>query len=351
MIALTLVTLLGPIVYNSISISDWMQHDLPNQSFQSSAETSKSVPLQPNKVTGTDSFRMPVSFDIANTFSYLGLTLQGFCFALALAYRSRRIEKENTHIRATYTKQLEAELNERTQELLAQERLLEEQRMHQLTNDFEQKQAETEMAALRAQMNPHFIFNCLNSIKLYAVDNEPAKASEYLTKFARLIRLVLENSRASKVTLENELEALQLYLEMEALRFEDKLQFYIQVDPSVEIDFVEIPPLLIQPYVENAIWHGLMHKLEGGTVWVQVEQLEENQLLIRIKDNGVGRAKAAELKSKSATRRKSFGMALTSERIGLINQLYQAQTVVQIQDLTNGKGDPTGTEVILQIPL
>lgn len=347
MIGLTIATLAGPVLYHSIPA--WSHSDLAVESSQPPVDTAKPIPGQPGVYS--DSFMLPVSDNIANTFTYLGLTLQGFCFALALAYRGRRIEQENTRIQATFTRQLQTELEQRTSEVLAQQRLLEAQRLHQLTTDFEQKQAETEMAALRAQMNPHFIFNCLNSIKLYAIDNEAAKASEYLTKFARLIRLVLENSRANKVTLEDELEALQLYLDMEALRFEDKLHFQIQVDPRIDLDFVEIPPLLIQPYVENAIWHGLMHKPEGGTVWIDVNQLKEHQLTIRIKDNGVGRAKAVELNSKSATKRKSFGMKLTSERIGLINQLYQAQTVAQIQDLRDEQGEPAGTEVVLQIAL
>ncbi|GAB3227162.1 hypothetical protein GCM10027423_64260 [Spirosoma arcticum] len=281
----------------------------------------------------------------------MSFALQGFCFTLALAYRNQIIERDNTAIRATYTEQLEQELSQRTQELRAQERLLEEERFRQLEETFEHKQAETEMAALRAQMNPHFIFNCLNAIKYYSTDNESSKATEYLTKFAKLIRLVLENSRSNRVTLNDELQALELYLEMEAMRFGSKLTFQIEIDPAIDSEFVEIPPLLIQPYVENAIWHGLMHKEKGGTVWVRVEQPKENGLLITIKDDGVGRAKATELKSKSATQHKSFGMKITSERIELINQMYHTQTQVQIQDMTDAMGHSIGTEVILCIPI
>ncbi|MBC8153224.1 MAG: tetratricopeptide repeat protein [Bacteroidetes bacterium] len=242
--------------------------------------------------------------------------------------------------------------NQRTNRLLAQQaKQLEEQRIRELEQTFEHRQAETEMAALRAQMNPHFIFNCLNSIKLYASDNEAAKASEYLTKFARLIRLVLENSRSERVTLSDELKALQLYGEMEVMRFKDKLSFRLEIDPGLETEFVEIPPLLIQPYIENAIWHGLMHKEAGGTVWVRVKQLREDLLQITVNDDGVGRAKAAELKSKSATKGKSFGLKMTGERIALINQVYHTQTDVQIHDLTNQQGQPAGTEVVLRIPI
>lgn len=241
------------------------------------------------------------------------------------------------------------QLNSR--QLAEQAKQLEEQRIRELEQTFIQKQAETEMAALRAQMNPHFIFNCLNAIKFYSTENESAKAAEYLTKFSKLIRLVLENSRSNRVSLKDELAALQLYMEMEAMRFGEKLSFHLETDSRIDTDFVEIPPLLIQPYVENAIWHGLMHKEQGGTVWVRVEQPHKDRLTITIRDDGVGRAKAMELKSKSATQRKSFGMKITSERIELINQLYQTHTQVEIQDLTNAEGQPRGTQVVLQIPI
>lgn len=281
----------------------------------------------------------------------LGIAVEALCFALALAYRGRLVELENTSLRATYTQELEDKLAQRTHEIQEQSRLLEAQHIRQLELGFEQKLAETEMTALRAQMNPHFIFNCLNSIKLYATENDAAKASVYLTKFSRLIRLVLENSRSERVTLQNELDALQLYLAMEAMRFKDKLRFDIIVDEKLDTEFVKIPPLLLQPYVENAIWHGLMHKLEGGKVVVRVEQPQDNRLRVTIADDGIGRAEAAALKSKSATPKKSFGMNVTSERIALINQLYKTCTHVQISDLVDSEGHPAGTEVVLEIPI
>lgn len=354
MILLTLVTVLGPMIYHVVSIAQLygrMEQARPSAAAQPQRAVARPPDKKPTPGVHTDSVLIPVGHDVADTFSHLGLVLQGLCFAFALAYRSRRLEQENDRIRATYTEQLEQELAERTQELIAQERRLEEQRFHQLELAFEHQQAETKMTALRAQMNPHFIFNCLNSIKLYATDNEAAKASQYLTKFSKLIRLVLENSRSERVTLANELQALQLYLEMEAMRFKDKLRFSIEVASGIDTEFMEIPPLLIQPYVENAIWHGLMHKEAGGTVWIRVEQPQENLLQVTVKDDGVGRAKAVELKSKSATKGKSFGMKMTGERIALINQVYHTQTDVQIYDLTNVQGQPAGTEVVLRIPI
>ncbi len=216
---------------------------------------------------------------------------------------------------------------------------------------FQQRIAETEMSALRAQMNPHFIFNCLNSIKLYTLQNDTDKASDYLSKFARLIRLVLENSRADRVPLQHELDALRLYIELEAMRFKEKVQFAIIVSADIDQAFVAVPPLLIQPYVENAIWHGLMHKPGGGTVTITVSQPDEACLHVEITDNGIGRARAEALKSKSAGRKTSIGMQVTADRIRMINQLYNIQTSARILDLIAPNGSPLGTSVVLEIPV
>ena len=282
-------------------------------------------------------------------FMAVGLFTELFCFSLALAYRNKLMEVEKNNLQQHYTSELETALSQRTLEIKEQSRRLEEHHAGQMKMAFEQKLAEIEMTALRAQMNPHFIFNCLNSIQLYTSDNEAAKASTYLTKFSRLIRLVLENSRNDKVTLKDELDALGLYLEMEAMRFKNKLQFSIDVAAELDTDIIEIPPMLLQPYVENAIWHGLMHKKEGGMVHVKVEQQQTDCLQITITDDGIGRKKAAELKSKSATANKSFGMKVTNERITLINQVYQTNTKVHVHDLEDAEGHNTGTEVVLEI--
>lgn len=222
---------------------------------------------------------------------------------------------------------------------------------NKIIEEVTQKIAETEITALRSQMNPHFIFNCLNSIKLYSLENDSQSASDYLTKFSRLIRLVLENSRSEKVTLENELETLKLYIEMEAMRFKDKVKYQINIAPNIDQQFIEIPPLLIQPFVENSIWHGLMHKSDGGTVKIEVTQPNDNIIHIEILDDGIGREKALEYKSKSAMKQKSFGMKVTNERIELINQIYKTNTEVEIIDLKNKNGEALGTKVILNIPI
>lgn len=217
--------------------------------------------------------------------------------------------------------------------------------------DTRQKMTEVEMQALRAQMNPHFIFNCLNSINRYIVKSDQATASLYLTRFAKLIRLILDNSNSKNVILSNELEALKLYIEMEALRFDKKFIYHITVDDNLNIDSVELPPLIIQPYVENAIWHGLLHRDQDGMLDIHLRLIKENILECIIEDNGVGRARARELRSKSATSRKSLGMKLTEDRLQLLNKHAELNAGIDILDLQHPDGTPAGTRVILTIPI
>jgi ligand-binding sensor domain-containing protein/putative methionine-R-sulfoxide reductase with GAF domain len=227
----------------------------------------------------------------------------------------------------------------------------EKQQAQRTLMDTQQKMTEVEMQALRAQMNPHFIFNCLNSINRYIVKSDQATASLYLTRFAKLIRLILDNSNSKNVILSNELEALKLYIEMEALRFDKKFTYRISVADNVSTDSLEVPPLIIQPYVENAIWHGLLHKEQEGRLHIQVSQPVEGMLQCEIEDNGIGREKAKEMKSKSAVSRKSLGMKLTEDRLSLLNKHATLNASIDIIDLTNGHGEATGTRVIIKIPV
>lgn len=237
-------------------------------------------------------------------------------------------------------------LKDRLEKDLVLERLEKEQKLAAYKN----RTADLEMMALRAQMNPHFIFNCLNSINRFILKNEPETASDYLTKFSRLIRLILQNSQARLVCLENELEALRLYVDMEVSRFERHFEYQITCDPDLEIEHIEVPPLVIQPYVENAIWHGLMHKGDKGHLLIELHQ-EKNMLHCLITDDGVGRKRAAELKSKSASKNKSLGMQITAHRLELINALNEKATTVEVNDLVDALGEPCGTSVLLKIPV
>lgn len=233
-------------------------------------------------------------------------------------------------------------------------RIKQVKKKEKLKTQYEKKLANVEMTALLAQMNPHFLFNSLNSIDSYIIRNESGKASEYLNNFARLMRLILQNSRSNYISLKDELESLELYLQMESLRFRDKFQYKICVSESLDAASVVIPPMLIQPYVENAIWHGLMHKKDGGcgVVEIHISQDRENNLVCVVRDNGIGRVKAEALKAQNpGNRKKSMGMQITRDRIDMINKLYNTSTEVKITDLVDGEGQPAGTEVRLVIPI
>jgi len=222
-----------------------------------------------------------------------------------------------------------------------------------LKSEYERKLANVEMSALLAQMNPHFLFNSLNSIDSYIIRNESKKASEYLNNFARLMRLILQNSRSNYISLKDELEALELYIQMESLRFKNKFHYSIAVEGGLDTSSIVIPPMLIQPYVENAIWHGLMHKTNGVQGLVKINILKkEDDLLCLIEDNGIGRKMAAELKAhKQSNHKRSMGMQITQDRIEIINKLYNMNASINIYDLNDEQGNAKGTKVELTIPV
>lgn len=224
------------------------------------------------------------------------------------------------------------------------------EREEKLKTDFNKQLSETRMQALRAQMNPHFVFNCLNSINRYIIKSDIKTSSLYLTKFAKLIRLILDNSEHKLVVLSNELEALSLYIEMEQLRFDHKFNFSINISPEVESDHISIPPLLIQPYVENAIWHGLLHKTDPGELIINLHQQEE-QLICEIIDNGIGREQSKQFTSATAKTRKSVGIKLTEERLKLYAEDISSIGQQKIIDLYDREGNASGTKVILTIPI
>lgn len=219
-----------------------------------------------------------------------------------------------------------------------------------LTTEYNTRLAEVELTALRAQMNPHFLFNSLNSIRHHLLNSDTEAADRYLSKFARLIRLILDHSDQRVVPLADELLALRLYLELEAARFDDKFAFHISVDPAIGTDTAMIPPMLIQPYLENAVWHGLMQKEEGGSIDLRITQ-EDRVLRVVVEDDGIGRARAGELKSRSALKSRSRGMSITQHRMEMIARRQGTSCQVQVEDLVLADGSPGGTRVTLLIPL
>ncbi len=232
-----------------------------------------------------------------------------------------------------------------------QSRIDQIQKEAQIKSEYERKLADVEMSALRAQMNPHFVFNSLNSIDYFIINSEPEVASDYLNRFSRLIRLILQNSKSTIVPLKDDLEALKLYIEMESVRFDNLFDYEVKTETGLNLEQLCVPPMLMQPYVENAIWHGLMQKEDGkGKLELSLHQ-HNGHIICHIEDNGIGREAALKLKSKSASKRKSYGMKITSDRLEVLNKLADTDASVQIIDLKNEAGEATGTRVELIIPI
>ncbi|MCF8307386.1 MAG: histidine kinase [Bacteroidales bacterium] len=208
---------------------------------------------------------------------------------------------------------------------------------------------QSEQKALRAQMNPHFIFNSLNSIQEFVLEQKEDEAERYLSSFSSLMRDILEYSKKNFIWLADELKMLRLYLELEQLRFDESFDFDFQIDDNIEPSSIQIPPILLQPFAENAIRHGLLHKKEKGHIRIHIAQGEEDTVILSISDNGVGRKRAAQIESSKRTR-KAMGMKNTLERLQLINKIYNAQIATKITDNYHDDGSPAGTTIKIYIP-
>lgn len=211
----------------------------------------------------------------------------------------------------------------------------------------EKQYRDSELKALKAQMNPHFIFNVLNSIQEFIVLNEKQKASEYLAKFAELIRNYLNFSNQAFISLYEEIETITHYLELELLRFGNTLQYTIKIEDSIDSNAITIPTMLIQPYVENALKHGLFHKEGHKQISISFKKTTNDTLFCSIEDNGIGRKNSKAHKASKSTTHKSFASFATEERLALLNQRYKSNIGVTIIDIENN----AGTRVELTIPI
>lgn len=215
--------------------------------------------------------------------------------------------------------------------------------------EMNKKIANIESQALRAQMNPHFIFNTMTSIQHYISNNDTDAALKYLSKFAKLMRKIMDNSKQPLISVSEEINALELYLELEIMRFDKKFEYTINVDPSIDQNYDRIPSMLIQPYVENAIIHGLLPKQGSGKIHINMERYD-NTILCVIEDNGIGRERSKEFKKNRVQQHKSMGMSITAERLDILNSSLNSKLNAEIVDLYD-KGQPAGTRVRLIIPL
>lgn len=217
-------------------------------------------------------------------------------------------------------------------------------------SEMNRKVAEVTQANLRQQMNPHFIFNTLNSIQYYMYQHDKLATNNYLTKFSSLMRKVLENSQHTSVPLRDELDALKLYLELEIIRFKDKFSYEIIVDEELDTLLYKVPTMLIQPYVENSICHGLIPAENKGYIKIDLT-LKDDYISCTIEDNGIGRDAAMEKKKKSENNHSSLGTQIVSSRLDLVNALYGTSLKTIYTDLKNNSGESEGTRVEIQIPI
>ncbi len=250
-------------------------------------------------------------FLVDNNYMLLGGSIEIFVFTLGLGYKSRGILMDNARIQ---------------QEVL-----------------------QVEMRALRAQMNPHFIFNSLGSIQHLIRRDQKPEALQYLSKFSQLLRQILDSSNHSSVSLKEEIELLENYIELESLRFDGRFTYELRVDESLDVYNLEIPILLIQPHVENAILHGLLPKKGEARLEVNFEDYG-NQIRCTVQDNGIGRQKSSELKSARGVTHQSRGLSIVAERVSNLHDKEGDQQLIQITDIANEQNEAAGTRVSILIP-
>jgi len=207
-----------------------------------------------------------------------------------------------------------------------------------------------EQDMLRSQMNPHFIFNSLNSIKLYIINNDKTNAVYYLNKFSKLIRKILMASKEKETSLADELETMKLYMNIENMRFDNEIDFNIKVDPSINTEITKIPSLVLQPFLENSLWHGLSSKSNNKKIDLIVSKNNPNYITVEIIDNGIGRLASKKINDNKRLDRNSVGIDITKARLANFSESYQNSYTLAIEDLYDEQ-TPSGTKIILQIPI
>jgi len=203
------------------------------------------------------------------------------------------------------------------------------------------------LKSLRSQMNPHFIFNALNSVNSFIASNDERTANKYLSDFSHLMRAVLENSEEDFIPLQKEIELLDLYTKLEHFRFQDKFDYSITVDENVMVSDYQIPPMLLQPYIENAVWHGLRYKTEKGHLFITISKKSDTEITITVADDGIGRQRSKDLKTANQQKQKSKGMGNIKKRVAILNDMYKDKVDVFIDDYQDT--EDVGTKVIVTL--
>ena len=283
----------------------------------------------------------------------IGITIELITFSAGIGYRTYLNNKEKIKLQRALINEMqkneslmvarETELNEKVEAATLQ--VLKEEK-EKLVAEFSLQKKEIELSLLRNQMNPHFIFNSLNSIKSFIIKNQPRIAGEFLTKFATLMRLILSNSKEAEVPLSREIQTVTLYMELEQIRLMNKFSFEFNIEESVGAEDVMVQPLILQPFIENSIWHGIRHKEEDGLIRVNVSYVDDG-LLISIMDDGIGRVAASNKENNSLSKNKSYGMEITNERL---KKYYKEGFKMSVNDL-HPSSNETGTVVRLHLPI
>jgi signal transduction histidine kinase len=293
----------------------------------------------------------------ATIYFYSGIIIENIFFALALGYKQKMILMEHNNsqkeliIQLQENEQLKESLNTQLEkEVSSLSKQAEIDRLDAINLKYEKELAELKVSLLSSQMNPHFIFNSLNSIKLYIINNEKENAVYYLNKFSKLIRKILATTREKEIPLSEEIETMELYLNIENIRFENKIDFSIYLDPELNSESIKIPCLIIQPFLENAIWHGLSSKKGDKKLAIRVKAYHENHLFISIEDNGIGRSGSRELNNKKLHKKSSIGISLTEERLKDFYKEYNHDYSLEFTDLFDDNSSPNGTRVGLKLP-
>ncbi|HVI44551.1 MAG TPA: histidine kinase [Chitinophaga sp.] len=293
-----------------------------------------------------------------------GVLLQAMFFLAGLSYRNKLVHHERTktqellikqlnknkELQRKLNEQLEELVKEQTTEILRRKQELEEQRKKQLEIEYDKKLTEIELKAIRAQINPHFIFNCLNSIQLFVMQRDYEYAQKYLSDFSYLIRKTLDFSRRNFISLADEITYLNTYLGLEKMRFENRMEYEIIVDPVIATAELEIPAMLLQPYVENAVKHGMTNPQQPiGKLSIHFNQVAADMLECIVADNGIGIAKSKSLRT-LPKHHQSSGMEISLNRAELLNKMYNTEIVIEIIDKSAQNEEESGTVVRILIP-
>lgn len=282
---------------------------------------------------------------------YIGIIIEQIAFGFALAYFIEQVNKkyqktisQNLSLKSKHNEELSNKLKLQSQVLKRMNSEAKEKEVALIKSKYESKLHESQLSSLQSKMNPHFIFNALNSIKAYLIENDKRKAINYLNHFSKLVRKILESSRIETITLKEELAMIELYVQIENTRFNKSIEFILEQD-SDKINDIYLPPLILQPFVENALWHGLAPCKNSKKLSLKVTG-SKGFTRIQIEDNGVGRQFNLRKSKKTTIKKKSMGIHMTQERLDVFNEKFNTAYQFEIKDKT---GNQTGTIVNIDL--